>query len=168
MLGGAAWSFAWPSPGISREVVVGNIAEYAPQTVHSFVVGPEGIRELSMAGDYGARPRDYPTDGRYIVHVTRLEGGRFRAFSGADIFEASTIVWYPLARTPEVDDESAVPGRFAEPRRGGFWDLEGQRVFGPGLPRLEELAVTTLADGTVIVDIGPILDGDREFVYRPP
>lgn len=168
MLVASAWAFAWPSPDVPREVALGQLSEFEPGTVASFTVTSDGVRRLSAAGGYGARPSDYPIDGRNIVHVARLEDGQVRAFSGADIFEARTIVWFPLARTPEVDDESAEPGRFSEPRRGGSWDIEGRWLFGPGPPRLEEFAVATLADGTVIVDVSPILDGDREFVHRGP
>jgi hypothetical protein len=161
----AAWSFAWPSPTLPRELVLGQIDDFQPGTVTSFVVTPEGVRELSLAGDYGPRPQDYPTDGRNIVHVARLDDGQLRAFSGADVLEARTIVWYPLARNYWRRDDTSAPGRFAEPRRGPFWNIQGQRVFGPGPDELQEFEITTRADGAVVVDISPILDDELEFVY---
>lgn len=159
LLGVSSWSFVWPSPGISREVTLGRVSDFVPGTVASFTVSPDGVQRLSAAGDYGARPPDHPGEGRSVVHLVRLPDGQLQAFSGADAIFGWTIVWYPLAHTPEVDDESAEVGRFAEPRRGSLWNIEGQRVFGPAPVALTPLDVEVLADDTVILDATPMYDG---------
>jgi hypothetical protein len=158
----SAWSFAWPSPTLPRELVLGQIDDFQSGTVTSYVVTPAGVRELSLAGDYGRRPQDYPLDGRSILHLARLPGGQLRAFIGEDRNFGWTVVWYPLADSYWDRNDVSPAGRFAEPRRGPFWDIEGHRIFGPAPGDLQPLEPRVLADGTVVVDVGPILEAGHQ------
>ena len=154
----AGWSFAWPAPAAPHEIALGQLEDFEPGGVTSYVVTSGGARELSLAGDYSPRPRDYPIEGQSVVHLVRLEDGQVLAFSGEDAAFGWTIVWYPLARDYWRGDQVSTPGRFAEPHGGAHWDIEGRLIFGPAPGDLRPIDALVLADGTVVVDVTSVLE----------
>ncbi len=159
-------TLAWPSAMARGEIAIAPASDFAPGTVTSYAATEHGLRLLSQAGAYGARPSDHPSDGRQVVHVVRLPDGDLRVFVGADHHFGWTVVWYPLDDLRVIGDYR---GLFRDPRRGSAWTVDGVHVFGPAQRGLDMFDFRVRGDGVLVVDLSELREGvARSRVLPPP
>lgn len=147
--------FVWPDRP-PTEFTLGRVEDFAPGDVASFYLPGDSDELRRLEPDEVVGPGcGWPSVAEWrsftgtVIHLVRLEDGRFVALSGRSAHLGEMVTW---STDRNFDGRS---GWFYEPCHGDTYDVDGTRVFGPAPRGLYHFRVE-VRSGRVVVDIADV------------